>query len=435
MSRLPATPFAGDGSYRFEYWEELGRIPLGGVASVKDKGTATKSGQEEILVALGFNPASEYSSFLGLGWNFPLFDSRLEWENAQTLNAYLPDGHVESFKRVRSGNTLRGSRWIAEIKGKQAVLRASCGWVLTYGANNRLLSMRTPDGILLEPRVLPNGTRSLVSGGKILLTLKPDWDKVTTQKVYHLNFSMKSALVKMGKRPVLVKKKGQLDKQVEVDTVASILFKDGKEKSFVFKQNEVLVAGRPYKWDNKTFALRQDGEKLFSQVKVMGVNCLQTQYLNNSKSTIFGYDRDNGLKVEKSHQGFVISEMFTTGNQRGNLKRIYALDANGDETTIRQLWYDEKNVVCRLMMKENGSDVLYFAQNNSIIAKDVKNNIVKWQKTYDSDGRMTIYSEGGRNFFFDYSLPEKIKVTVIKEKQKKTFFLPLTNNIQRMLIK
>jgi hypothetical protein len=70
--RLPGTPFASDGSYRFEYWTEIGRVKAS---------SATAKEVLEIPLHLGFNPVSTYTSPLGYGFEFALFDSHLVWQS------------------------------------------------------------------------------------------------------------------------------------------------------------------------------------------------------------------------------------------------------------------------------------------------------------------------------------------------------------------
>ena len=186
---LPATPFANDGSYQFRYWESLGTV------KVDDK--------LEIPLQLGFNPATSYvSPILRLGWTLPLFESRIEQVDDKTYLMKLPDGHEESLRTTEKANILHGAGWLGEIKGRQITCKASCGWQMIF-QDGRLRQMRSPDGAPLVFSHDADGTRQMSVRGQALVTLKPDWDKETTEKVYRLDLLKEMIFLKIGMRTVV----------------------------------------------------------------------------------------------------------------------------------------------------------------------------------------------------------------------------------------
>jgi hypothetical protein len=445
LSRLPETPFAavryyhfmylGEDCYRFSYWENLGGFPLGGAANSQGKGSPAKNKPEEILVMLNFNPASEYDSPLGKGWTLPLFDSRLEWEstpqtvknfaargagflglphlergNAKTFKAYLPDGRIEKFKRVKNADSWHGSEWTAIISGRQVVLKTSRGWVLTYGGDNRLLHILTPSGDFLESHVSSDGARSLVSGNKTLLSLKPDRDKATAQKIYHLNFAGKSALIKMGKRSVSVEKKGRLGKQAEIETMASIQFKDGPEKHFVFKQDELTVAGHLYKWEPGTHLILQSGATKYAHPVIWGVPCFKATN-PDGETTMRGEKKWGNVKVQQDGTGPVIITEHTQIRHQSKVKKIFEQTPARGVVLLREYWYDNKNgdIVQKFINDENGG-IFYGRSENEVFAKRENDGANLWTKKFNAQGQIIEFQHGARRFNFEYLSGGKVKI-------------------------
>lgn len=63
--------------------------------------------------------------------------------------------------------------------------------------------MRSPDGVPLVFSHDADGTRQMSVRGQALVTLKPDWDKETTEKVYRLDLLKEMIFLKIGMRTVV----------------------------------------------------------------------------------------------------------------------------------------------------------------------------------------------------------------------------------------
>jgi hypothetical protein len=376
-----------DSEYRFQYWDSLGSVRVGtGTTVAKDAVPAIK----EIPLHLGFNPASQYPSLFGVGWSFPIFESRLEWRDDSTVELFLPDGNTGKLTRTgKNAKALKGSGWLGEVAGRQVTCKASCGWVLIF-KDNRLASMKTPEGTMLDIVVDSDRSRSLVSGGRALVTLKPDFDPVTTRKVYHLKFANDSALLKMGQRPVLVKTKGKPDRLATADSLVSVDFqgKPNEGKMYDFKKpDELKMREGLHKWDSQTYRLLKKGEEEYDVLNIRGITCLRTRYLNVGLSELHG--RWGDLHINQRGDGpVVLSEYFYTARSI-DLKKAVQLLPSGEEVVIRQLWIDENGMPIRLLTRgDNGKEIIQIFEDSKITVMDNSTKAVLWTGQYDKDGRM-----------------------------------------------
>ncbi|MDR2863377.1 MAG: hypothetical protein LBV54_05845, partial [Puniceicoccales bacterium] len=175
--RLPGTPFASEESYLFRYWESLGEVRISGISSQDNAGILSSGVKKafDLPLHLAFNPASNYPSPLGIGFEFALFDSRLIWLDDKQVRLHLPSGQVDFLSFDKQKQTLKGQGWLGEFqqRGNQVILKASSGWVLTL-SGNRLIRMRSPEGVTLEIVRKTDGTQQLLREGSALVTLSPD---------------------------------------------------------------------------------------------------------------------------------------------------------------------------------------------------------------------------------------------------------------------
>ena len=165
----PSTPCGKND--QFQYWETLGHIAVEEIEK-----TSGEKINSHIAIHLGYKPDRTFPSLFGQGWILPIFESHVRWQNADTAVLFLPDGMEETLKRENGKKQrLSNSIWSAEISGQKLIFQSSCGWGLTF-VNNRIASMKTPEGIVLDIITGADRSQKLIHGKNTLLSLKPDYD-------------------------------------------------------------------------------------------------------------------------------------------------------------------------------------------------------------------------------------------------------------------
>jgi hypothetical protein len=432
---LPATPFEEHGlnqSFRFQYWRKLGSLKLPGIRSSEQDGKEAF----ELSVHIGFKPASSYSSLLGYGFEFALFDSRLVWMGGEAVQLHLPDGNEIHLKYDKIKRTLSAHGWLGKCdpKAGQAIIKASCGWVLHF-AGNRLHRMTSPEGETLTFSTLSNGTRQLNQAGRTIVTLTPDWDKRTTQKFYQLKFGNKRALLKMGVRPIVIQEKGKPERVVMAPALSEIRMEDKAEERLSFKRNELKISGSTYLWDAKTYRLLQAEDKKYSYPIVKGVRCLKTEYVNGHV-TILGSDASQKFKVSQNGKNAPLyySEFFMGGPVANKLRRHYMIDEQtGRETLLRQEWYDENGKSFRSLVREGENERIYHRSGREYIVQDKKTQKILKKYIFDDRNRLITYLVGEREYCIDHSSATVVEVVAREGKNiVETLSLPV-ESYQRMI--
>jgi hypothetical protein len=404
-----------DSDFKFQYWEELGRVKAtGGV------------GKEalEIPLHLGFNPASTYTSPLGYQFEFALFDSRLVWESDTSVKMHLPDGNVEPLSFAKGKNTLRGAGWLGEFQPRtnQVTLKASCNWVLNF-TGNRLASLRSPDGVTLTVTRHSNGTLQLNRGGIPLVTLTPNWDKQSVQKFYHLKFADKTAILKMGQRPVIVREKDKSGKIVMLPALCAVRFNGETEKNVIIESNKMTISKHLFVWNDSNRLLENDGKK-YSFKTIMGVKCLVISF-PDGKTQLKGSSANRGLVITQSgEEKILVEEHYTNGPIEGKVKRASWLLPDGNLDTFQQYWYDENGVVIRKILKGDEGNLIFWKDGNRFFAKKENNKNNFWEKEYDNNGRLTELLYDGKRINFFYGDPENVKIVISSALGVEEFFYP-----------
>jgi YD repeat-containing protein len=396
----PSSPT--DSDFRFQYYEELGRV---GLEKTNRKEDTT------IPLHLGFNPAFRFPSLLGVGWSLPIFESRIEWLNSDTALLRLPDGLTSSLERMRENKQrLEGDGWIAEIFGRQVTCKASCGWTLIF-RDNRLVSMITPNGTQMELVTATDRSRNWVVNGHILISIKPDFDKKTTQKIYYLKYGNKNIRLNIGSRPAAVSKKTskgmQIEKLTQVESLVSVEKDATAGKKYSFRQNEMLADRHLYRWDKKTYFLEQDGNNKFSHVKINEVQCLKAEF--NGDTFVEGENEDKRISQYNGGEIVVTDKFYLKGfSYKAFPRRISTFGADGKEHLVQQFWYDENGQIFKTMDNSDGTEKILMRRDNEETLKNNKTGEQIWRKVYDKKGRIVAFHLPTVSYSFAYPKDETL---------------------------
>ena len=327
-----------------------------------------------------------------------MFDSRLIWIDAKHVKLYLPDGNVESLTFDKGKNTLRGSGWLGELKGanNQVRLKAWCNCVLNF-SGNRLASLRTPDGVTLTISRTSNGPLQLNRGGIPLVTLTPDWDKQTIQKFYRLKFSDKTAILKMGQRPVVVRDKGKPEKVVMAPALSEVHLNEKEARMFNIQKDGVLADGRFYQWDVLSNRLLAQDKVTFSYFSCSGFLCRKTTDAGGGVS-ITGTDSNSKVSVSGREGHIYLSEFFKTGIAKRKPRIIYRLLPSGEEVPYKTYTYDDRGMLKRMLVEEDGTKTLFFNEGNISKAVDFLTKKCFGKKHLMHKGEWFVFDTGINNF-------------------------------------
>ena len=416
---LPETP--SDPEYRFQYWEKLGEISLG-ASSSSDGRTQERS----ISLHMGFNPADAFPSLLGTGWSLPIFESRIEWFNDSSAEIILPDGNKLPLQRSsKNKQRLLGKGWIGEVSGRQITCKASCGWVLVF-RDNRLATIKTPEGIILENTVGADRSRNLVMGTQTLVSLKTNFDKQTTRKVYHLKFAGETMLLAIGQRPVWEKRKNKTVRITKIDSLEKITFQNGREEKYVLNQDELVTGNSRFKWDKETRILIEDGDKKHFIVSVKGIKCRKTQFPDGSSSL---EGSQGNAHIYQFREGPLTKTVYfgkNTGPLEGKIKEVFQIKPDNSETLVRKHWYDDKGNVFKVFTRANkGNGLLYTLEKNKIRLQDNESKKILWKKFYDSNGNLSEFHAGSKKMRLKHADSGRIFVHISSEDSRKEATIPL----------
>jgi hypothetical protein len=400
----PTTPM--DSKYRFQYWTSLGEVGLGKSKQAKET---------NIPLYLGFNPAFSFPSLLGAGWSLPIFESRIEWSGADTAILLLPDGQRGPLERMKKNKRrLGGNGWVAEISGRQVTCKASCGWTLVF-LDNRLVSMSSPDGVQMDLVVGADRSRSWVTGGRTLISIKPDFDKKTTQKIHHLRYGGESALLRMGMRPVFVKEGGKnsgkkaREKLVQTESLVSIEFNDPVKKLHRYncQKDSLRTNETVFKWNPENQELVQVGDVSYSQVTIEGVRCLK-EVDGKGRIQLSGTRIGRAMTVSKDFEEKDIKvQEYIPLPRRGLLevpRRLYKIRPNGEKFLAREYWYNEQGEAYRAYVNEDGK-----AGGRYVIKTEGMMRILDPQKQvlltvkYNPEGKISAIEANKRKIRLEYS--------------------------------
>jgi hypothetical protein len=404
---LPRAPFAKENSadYRFVHWESWGKI------KVSDKLT--------IPVHVGFSPITDRqtSRTLGAGWTFSLLESICVPVSKEKYKLILPDGAVEPLY-LGPNNRLEGAGWLGQISGRTITVQASCGTVLVF-RDGRLFQVKA-EGSVLDFSSTADGTHQITVNGRALLRLKREWDATSTLKQHTLDFSGKHAVLKMGRRPLVIREKvssgGKLverERVMQTESLVSVKFDGEPERRYDFKPDGLTIGKEESRWDAQQRLVFHNGEK-YEFVKVLGISCIKTTKPDGQVSH-FGRDYAKGISVAQFPGGeFEITEEFPNGALRGRPRRILSMPSpKGAQKLKRQYWYDENAKALRLLVNANGASTLYEKKPDGLVsAKNQMTGAVLWEKRRDSLGRLTSLKLGNEVYLFDYDETSKAEKSV-----------------------
>jgi hypothetical protein len=421
-----------DSEYRFQYWEKLGKVRLK---------RSNQADGIEIPLYLGFNPLASFPSLLGTGWSLAIFESRIEWRNSNTAELYLPDGQTETLERMGDNKRrIKGSGWIAQISGRQVTCKASCGWTLVF-LDNRLVSMKAPDGTSFEIAVGADRTHRLLSGTNTLVTLKPDFDPRTTLKIFHLQFAGQSLLFRMGKRPVFKQEQGKQEKVVHVESLVGIENNNISTKpgfseengttledlefrelplfgKFDFKQNEVLAKGHLYRWDPKTGDLKASGGTKYDFITIRGIRCFRESVFPGIYSLKGGAGHTEILQEYGGPLTLIERFPWVPGEPDYRLRKVSHILPNGELKTMRQVWYDEDGNILKLFYIGNkGRPLLLLFEENQVTVRDEETKTTIGVGKY-KENRLESWTARKKKYAFTYDAESKTVTIRLDGSQK-----------------
>ena len=428
---LPRTPLAGRGDYRFVLWEEWGRIKPDPNAGL------------EIPVNVGWTPIPEWqhSPVLGEGWCLSLFESTLVLENETTYIWRQPFGHTKRLTKERKNpNLFTGAGWTAEIRGMVATLKLPGGrWQLTYKAG-RLAQLKSKT-LTLDFTYEKNGTRQLMANGKVVATLKREFDAATTRPFWRLSFltenGWRNATLVLGTRTVWVHEEKKPDQRRNAATLVSLKFDNEPERQYDFTANTLNLSGHLYKWDVKRNFLEQDGNEKHSSLEIEGIKCHRREYPDGS-SEIRGQSREHDiLIVQGRNKPMMLLEYVPKFNAEiflSKARRIFKINQAGKKELVLQHWYDASGRIVRSFSRNKNGEGHYFVEKENVIkALSEDKKTVIWEKTFDTSGRLVKFKNSKNEISLDYLPGENVRIIFrAQHGEEKTSVLPL-KNIQMIL--
>ncbi|MDR1498270.1 MAG: hypothetical protein LBS59_07690 [Puniceicoccales bacterium] len=405
---LPWTPFMGGDDYRFQLAEVWGEVKI--------------SEKLTIPIHVTFSPVGDrVSPILGSGWQFALFDATCVKESDNAYLMRLPDGNAVRLNKTQDAAVWEGGDWTARVAGRTITAESSCGWTLTYHSGRlQRVKMSEGDDTLDFITDLGKGTtHTLKANGKPVLTLRSDFDKITTQKLWHLNFSDKHAILKMGKRPFLVKVRDHktnkpIEQKTERDTLVSVKFDGEKSESkYTFGLEDLKIEGRHVrhvrhiKWMKESGVLSEDTGVKYSFPTIAGIKCIKREYPDGQVG-VRGWGNERDIMQEKKDSPLLLTEYVDVEGIRG-IRKISQLK-NGQFEVIRQNWFDLSGNVVKTMVKKENGEFIYKRNGNRILAE--KNGKHLWEKVFDAQGRLIEFSDTKRKMKFAYSERRTLQVSV-----------------------
>jgi hypothetical protein len=415
-----APPFADERSedYRFKLWRELGSLK---VAEVRRYRTDEPL---EISLNLGFDPMSGYASVLGVGFELALFDSRLTWLSNNEVRLHHPGGSTRQLK-VKGKNRFVDFEYAGTYnpQTQQATIKAPCNWTMNF-EKNRLVGLKSPNGVVFTIVRLANGEQQLLLNGRIIVSLKPDWDPKTTQKIYRLKFSDKTIILRMGTRPVVIKEKGKKERIIMTPALAGIEYENWKrETDFLhipkqrlsFKRNEMTLGNEKYEWDETTGRLVSARGTRYEFPTVMGISCKRevhgaSSFLEGSTPTEHIQQRDNGPIY---YATYLPVNKFKA---REDLKSLVKIDPKTKkETLLKRIWYDEDREITRMyFLGEDGEGMTQYFKHDSILLERASDKQLIWECKYDEKGDIVQWRTKSKEYRFEHKKATKQVIVKLK---------------------
>jgi hypothetical protein len=319
----------------------------------------------------------------------------------------LPDGNTVRLTKTRNASVWTGSNWIAQVSGRIITVKSSCGWTLIYNLG-RLQQLKTPEGDTLNfVTDFAKGTRTLNANGKPVLTLRPDFDKTTTQKFWHLNFSGKHAILKMGKRPSIMKTRNtktneEIERKIEIDTLVSMKFDNEPKKDYNIGMTALKVGSEIHaEWNAKTLELTKCNDVRYQFVRIAGIDCRKTIEKDDS-FTIYGTSSNAQIEISKMRDSKTIykTEIFWLPSIRGMTKKRSIILPNGTEQVVERNFVDETGRIFKKIEEDTQYDYKYKGNEILITARDTRTNKIKWAEEYAADGTIKRFQRDSRIYAF-----------------------------------
>ena len=427
---LPSTPFVNEnsGDYRFQYWEELGSVTIPEIRAWKSDTPLA------ISLNLGFNPLSNYTSSLGVGFELAIFDSRLTWADNNKVQLHRPNGGIVKFA-VKGKNRLEAFEWqgIFNPKTLQATIKAPCNWVLNF-EGNRLSSFRSPEGVVFSITRLATGEQQLLQDGRIIVSLKPDWDPKTTRKFYRLKFGDKTVILRMGTRPVVIKGKAKNERILMTPALASIEYANWnendpfsflrqKDRKVSFKGNEMALGNEKYEWKEKDGQLLSARGIRYEFPTIMGIPCKREIYGASGDSVLEGQTITQHI-YQKNNGPIYRSEYLSPQNGRmfEKLRNTVKIDPQiKKETIIKKVWYDEDGEVIRIyFIGKDGEGLTQHFEHDRIFLERAKDKQQIWECRHNDKGDIVQWKTQNKEYAFEHKKTTKEVIVKLKgnEEQK-----------------
>ena len=421
---LPSTPFVNEnsGDYRFQYWEELGSVTIPEIRAWKSDTPLA------ISLNLGFNPLSNYTSSLGVGFELAIFDSRLTWADNNKVQLHRPNGGIVKFA-VKGKNRLEAFEWqgIFNPKTLQATIKAPCNWVLNF-EGNRLSSFRSPEGVVFSITRLATGEQQLLQDGRIIVSLKPDWDPKTTRKFYRLKFGDKTVILRMGTRPVVIKGKAKNERILMTPALASIEYANWnendpfsflrqKDRKVSFKGNEIKLGGIVYEWEQETGRLCKENITVMEYPRIKGIPCIRKKNLISGKTILEGADFLRSVSQYDSGPICLTTYLPPGRNHRlrDELRELIHINRTGEETLVRKAWYNENGEVISIYFlgKDNEGLIQRFGRDN-IVFEHAKSKRKIWECKYNDKGDIIYWKTQTREYAFEHKKETNEVIAILK---------------------
>jgi hypothetical protein len=270
---------------------------------------------------------------------------------------------------------------------------------------NRLASLRLPDGTVLTISRHSNGTLQLNRSGIPLVTLTPDWDKQSVQKFYRLKFADRTAILKMGQRPVVVREKGNRERVVLVPALTGQKSLEG-EKTIEYSSacDEIIIGANPFQWEKNSMRLCKNGFKSYSFPVIRGITCIRETDPTGAKH-LRGVFRDLRMETEVKEldNGHIsIVENVVSGVARGKPKKGYLLDEQGHERIVSEYRYDENGALLENRDYTGAIPRIHRIMKNKIVTYDLRTGVELYEKEFDTEKRLKKFATSVLSYQFNY---------------------------------
>jgi len=358
-----------DDEGKFEFWDVIDEVRL--------------SDTEVIPLRVRFSTSGRHHPILGAGWEFSLFDSRIEKTSENLYTIYQPDGQVSRL-RGRGGNILQGDGWAAKVEGNRVSCVASCGWKLVF-EDGRLKSMSTANGTNVFVTRSAELFGLMTSDGRTLASFTvPSLDDDSVEG----RVNERKLALNLGVRPLGVSEQ-KLAGVPEASSLESVVA-DGVRKNtyrIVPSANGSEIGfetgSGKFSWaaDNGMLS-SMDGSRV-SFLKVQGVECMA---LEKNGSSIVEGRRENVSITQSPGQLPHLTEYCVAGKMAGKPRKVFELRPNGEKSLIRQYAYGVGGSVI--------SDLQYYQSDQG--------ERLECLKRFNESGDLIYLAKDGREVSFDH---------------------------------